>query len=491
MSSHNPLTATNAITFYHDTEQDFGIKVAPGECRQIVTEFLHIEKQYGISVTYNVVGRIYREQPELISKITQDGHEVAFHSYNHTYEPENYPKEIALCRQLSPIIKGYRSPRSQWNESTLRALWENKFLWSAENDSAREPYFIHEGLVRLPIATDDWPVHVSQISEEQWVRSFADLLDKRRYFAFGNHDSVVSLKPEARLKAYEKVIQIAVENKALIVNFSEAADLFRRAAIAKFYSDTAKDWNRTNKDLYRTKKFKELVRSEAQKLDKPIVADLGSAGGLLTSQLADIAKTIYCIDNAPGMIQSVNKNQVVKAQIGDVTDSHLPDNSVDYVIATRIVEYLFWPHQLADEIKRIGKAGAAYFVSFPAARRIPIHRNENPPDRLRYYFTAEEVHEWTKQIGPGRLSGILESKEAEVGYQADPSKYEVHNWIYIGVIQNKRFSNFSVRMKNVPLAEFEFELRNHERDAYIKSFGRYVPEPVRKIIRMLPYFKRL
>ena len=274
-------------------------------------------------------------------------------------------------------------------------------------------------------------------------------------------------------------------------HFSEAANLFRRAALSKYYSDTAKNWNEINEGLYRTKKFKELIRIEAQKLDKPIVADLGSAGGLLTSQLTDIAETIYCVDNAPGMVESVNKSKVIEAKIGDVTDSHLPNNEIDYVIATRVVEYLFWPDHLADEIKRIGKLGATYFLTFPAARRIPPDGGEFPPDRIRRYFAAEEVLEWARQIGPGRLIGIPQSEEAEAGYQVNPLKNEVHNWIYIGAINNKRPSNSSVRMKSIPLPAFAFNFRNHQMDAYIKSLGRYVPRPVRKIIKMLPYFNKL
>jgi hypothetical protein len=67
-------------------------------------------------------------------------------------------------------------------------------------------------------------------------------MNERRYFGFGTHDCVVSLKPELRLKAYERVIQIAQQNKALIVNFSEAADFFRKAALAKSSKLGAKDW---------------------------------------------------------------------------------------------------------------------------------------------------------------------------------------------------------------------------------------------------------
>lgn len=217
------------VTFFHDTEQDFGIEVDPRGCRHVVTELLRIESRYGVSATYNVVGEIYRRQPDLIAEIIRSGGEVAFHSFHHTYEPENYTSEVALCRQLSPVVRGYRSPRGQWNEATLNALWRNGFSWNSESDDAREPYFVHKGLVRVPIAGDDWDVHLGTMNEQDWIASFASLMDRRRCFGFGNHDSVISLKPEERVHAYERVIQVALQKKALIVNFSEAADLFRRA----------------------------------------------------------------------------------------------------------------------------------------------------------------------------------------------------------------------------------------------------------------------
>ena len=57
------------ITFYHDIEQDFDSKADPEDCRQIVKKFLEIEQRYGISANYNVVGRLYQEQPDLIDWI--------------------------------------------------------------------------------------------------------------------------------------------------------------------------------------------------------------------------------------------------------------------------------------------------------------------------------------------------------------------------------------------------------------------------------------
>ena len=197
---------------------------------------------------------------------------------------------------------------------------------------------------------------------------------------------------------WERLLQIAIESKALVVTFSEAADLYRRAAISKYYSHTAKAWNRATKTPCRTKRFQEMVRAEAEKLNKPVIADLGSRGGVLSSDLRDIAKKIYCVDNAAGMLADIDSSGCIEACLGEVTDSNLPENSVDFVICGRNIEYLFWPNRLADEIKRIGKIGATYFVTFPAFRGSPPSNVGSPPDRIRRHFTSDEIQKWAKHL---------------------------------------------------------------------------------------------
>lgn len=122
--------ASSMVTFYHDIEQDMDSKAKPDECRQMVKEFLKLEKKYDVPTTYNVVGKLFQEQPDLIEWILQEGQEVAFHSYNHQsdWQLEYYSDEIDLCRKVSSIPCRYRSPRSQWNQTTLKTLWEKGVL---------------------------------------------------------------------------------------------------------------------------------------------------------------------------------------------------------------------------------------------------------------------------------------------------------------------------------------------------------------------------
>lgn len=164
---------------------------------------------------------------------------------------------------------------------------------------------------------------------------------------------------------------------------------------------------------------------------------------------------------------------------------------MDLVIAARVIEYLSWPEKLVNEIKRIGKIGASYFLTCPAKRRTTIVAGLGPPDKIRRYFSAEEVHNLAKQIGPGVLIGIYESEEAEARSQSDPNREEVFNWVYIGQIQNRSGWQQLATPESISLGAFEFRFRNYKVDSYFKAAGRYVPRPMRKMIRKLPYFNGL
>ena len=442
---------SNMVTFYHDIEQDIDpdIGADPEECRRVVNELLKLEARYDVPVTYNVVGELFRAQPDLIERILDYGQEVAFHSYHHRAQPRYYAEEIDLCKKTPThsLVYGYRSPQSRWNQTTLKNLWNSGFLWNAEADEHEEPYFIHKGLVRLPIAADDWTLHTGELDSKAWVGQFSDLLKTRRYFAFGSHDCIASFAPKERLDAWARILQTAAESDCIIVNFSEAADLFRRAKLSRYYSDAAKNWNCDTKSLYRTRRFQEIIRCEAEKLDLPVVADLGSGGGVLSLPLQDIAEKIYCVDNAPGMISDIGKNGRVEAHVGEVTESNLPDNSVDFVISARVIEYLFWHERLSDEIKRICRPGGTYLVTFPALCGAVPRQSGPAPDRIRHYFTPDEILEWADRIGPGKLIGVQYERAeprgegAEERYRAiekdPPTGACPMNWVYVGTVQRK------------------------------------------------------
>lgn len=487
--------ASSMVTFYHDIEQNIDSHADITKCRQMVKEFLALEKKYGIPATYNVVGKLFKEQPDLIEWILQSGQEVAFHSFNHQsgdeWRPECYSDEIKLCREVSPDVYGYRSPRSKWDDNTLKTLWEDGFLWSAEGDGHKEPYFIYKGLVRLPIYADDWSIYMGDLSIDEWIKQFSYELKTKSYLAIGFHDTVASFNPEKMLKAWERVVQNVVNNKSLIVTFSAAADLYRRAAVARYYTINAKGWNRGTTSLYRSKRFKEMIRVEAEKLNLPVIADLGSGGGVLSRPLKDIASKIYCVDNSPGMVKDIGSDSCIQKWQGEVTDSNLPDNSCDLIICARIVEYLFCQNRLADEIKRIGKVGATFFVTFPALRETPPLNEGNAPNRIRKHFTPDMIMKWSEQIGPGRLIGIQYETSEPNDFGEEQRYREIENspppgilptnWVFIGTIQNKEKSKSHREI--IPISAFNFSFpseRYYRFKQFLKNYMRWVPNPIRK-----------
>ena len=499
---------SHLVTFYHDIEQQTFPGVDKEKCRQAVQAFLEIEKKFHVPASYNVVGRLYREQPDLIGWITENGQEVAFHSYNHYAQEDSrnkdYETEVKQCRTLSDSPKGYRSPRSQYNQNTMKALWENGFLWSAEMSTHKEPFFVYAGLVQLPIAMDDWLLYTGPVQRKkpiaisEWLSRFSNLFETRRYIAIGAHDSVASCEAKV-IDAWEQAIRIAIEKKALIASFSQATDLFRRRVLADHYSKTARTWNWSNKTFYRTKRFEEIIRAEAIRMDHPVIADLGSGGGLLSSPLRDIAKEIYCVDNAPGMISQIDPTGVVLPRLAEVTDSGLPESSVDLVICSRIIEYLFDPDYIADEIVRIGKTGGIFVATFPASRDNPGtigKSNYSTPDqRLRRYFTSDEIKRWADQIGPGHLIGVQydaqepSTPEMEEHYrsidQNPPPGARPRNWVYVGSIQNKEQSG-ERHQETLPISTFEFRYEEAARlKELIVKVGLKFPRPIRRIGRTL------
>ena len=433
------------VTFYHDIEQDLDSDADRQKCRDVVRDFLAIENRHGVHATYNVVGKLFSEQPDLITCITAAGHEVAFHSYDHRrdWNASDSAVQVDACRAISGSVLGYRSPRSEIDDAGVRRLWERGFLWNAESDKRQEPYFVFKGLVRLPVTTDDWPLYRQEVGVERYADDFTALLRTRRYVSVGFHDTVASLDPEARLRLWDRLLQAARDAHATILTCSEAADLYRRAVVADYYTRTAQEWNAQTRVLYRTRRLREIVKAEAARLGTPVIADLGSGGGVLSSAAADVARTISCVDTSAGMGADAERAGLT-ARLGEATDSGLQEHSIDLVICARIVEYLFWPEQLAHEIRRIGRPGASFIVTFPARGEVPPANEGAPPDRIRRYFSADEIVAWAQPLGPGRLiplqydAGEPTDAEAEQQYRAleamAPSNRVPTNWVYIGTL---------------------------------------------------------
>jgi SAM-dependent methyltransferase len=398
------------VTFYHGVDGGTGFDA--------VDRLLDLEARLGVTATYNIDAPVFLSQPALVARILESGHEVALH--------QSAPGSAA------DVPTGLR--------------------WSAEPDEAREPYFVRRGLVRLPIAAG--------------VDGFEAALETRRYFGWRSHEDILSPGADASLGAYARLIELARARRVLPVTFAQAADLYRRAALAALYDRTAAAWNQRTRVLYRTRRFEEIIRDETIRLDRPSVVDLGSGGGALTATLSDIASVIYCVDNSAGMLEQLPAADVVRPILGEVTHSTLPDGAADLIVCARVLEYVYDPAFVADEIRRIGKKGATVIATFPALGDEAPANDPRVDALLRKAFTREDVAAWGRLVGAGNVFPVQYDAREPSGPAEEAAYRELErirppdriptNWVFVGRVAGPRIAAAGYRLQPISPRQFSF-----------------------------------
>jgi len=191
------IAADPAIVICHDTERELGhvgidpefVPIATRRSRESLREILDIEAQRSVRGTYDVVGCLMNE---LRPVIEARGHELSFHSYDHTA----HQNQLGMCREIDYRIKGYRAPQSKLTgELTDAMLTHHNFEWlgSSHHSLGTSEPEMRSGVVRLPILFDDFPLYKSAMPYDRWERELFDLLRGRRFAAFGLHDCYAHL----------------------------------------------------------------------------------------------------------------------------------------------------------------------------------------------------------------------------------------------------------------------------------------------------------
>lgn len=181
------------ICICHDIERGMGHTEAdpalatraehtsPGD----LEEMLRIEAELGVRATYFVVGSL---MSELRDGLEPARHCLAFHSFDHRLDREN---QLNRCREVDYRIKGYRPPHSRMTaELSDRSLLFHNFEWLASSPrSLGTPApEMRAGLVRLPIALDDFPMYARELPYERWERDALARIEGSDFAAISLHD---------------------------------------------------------------------------------------------------------------------------------------------------------------------------------------------------------------------------------------------------------------------------------------------------------------
>jgi hypothetical protein len=182
-----PREPRRLICVLHDVEEDVDTRVPATRCRQSLSSMLATEKDCGVAATYNVLGTLFRGKEDEI-RDSDPRHSLAFHSYNHDVSD---PHQLERCREIDLQVRGYRPPRSiigpdltDYRLSFLNFEW----LASSERSLGLRSCTVWNGIVRIPIAMDDYPLATRQQEYRQWEDDLLEAARNRAFFAFGLHD---------------------------------------------------------------------------------------------------------------------------------------------------------------------------------------------------------------------------------------------------------------------------------------------------------------
>ena len=114
-----------------------------------VPMILRTLREEGVKATFFVVGWTAETHQDRAEMILREGHEIAHHSYSHSWIDPAYPdKEVeemekgldALKRCLGVVPKGYRSPAGETSDNLIRLLNKHNFLYDSSLLDAINPY---------------------------------------------------------------------------------------------------------------------------------------------------------------------------------------------------------------------------------------------------------------------------------------------------------------------------------------------------------------
>jgi 2-polyprenyl-6-hydroxyphenyl methylase/3-demethylubiquinone-9 3-methyltransferase len=177
---------------------------------------------------------------------------------------------------------------------------------------------------------------------------------------------------------------------------------------------------------------------------KPIIADIGCGGGLVTETVAKLVPqaSVIGIDISENSIKVARDHakgiQNIQYQIGSIYEIPLNNSSVDLVIVSDVLEHLENPEMAISEIYRILKPNG--IVVFDTIARTWW-------SFLSTYLVAQEIlglverhaHDWFMFINPTELEAML----IQAGFRTNIGEWKgiVGNFDISNAVKTRNFYN--------------------------------------------------
>ena len=151
---------------------------------------LVVLKEKGLKATFFVLGENAKNNPELLRRIREEGHEIANHGYSHSYTPSKFVKELirtdeVIYELLQERTAYYRPPGGVVSNAVLAGVKEQGHiltLWSVDSKDWQNPgpAQIVQNVVKNTFPGGIILLHDGGEKREQTIQALGPIIDRLR-----------------------------------------------------------------------------------------------------------------------------------------------------------------------------------------------------------------------------------------------------------------------------------------------------------------------
>lgn len=151
---------------------------------------LDVLKEKNVKATFFVLGSNVKNNPDLLKRIREEGHEIANHGYSHSYTPSKFVQELirtdeVLYETLKERTAFYRPPGGVVSNSVLAGVKEQGHvltLWSIDSKDWQNPgpARIVQNVVKNSFPGGIVLLHDGGEKREQTIQALGPIIDQLR-----------------------------------------------------------------------------------------------------------------------------------------------------------------------------------------------------------------------------------------------------------------------------------------------------------------------